>query len=910
MSSTFLLHERLTEVCNSFADTMAFMEMQTGQKYTYSQILSSVQHIGTWLVTSGVKPQDKVAIILDNCVRWPVIYFGSMFAGATVVPMDVKLSDLEVYNLLTDSETKVVFTSSKFMPFFEKSLPNLPNIKRIVLVDKKSSRSPFVPFDHVIEKRAAVAFPKVSLEDTASIIYTSGTTDKPKGVVLSHKNFSSNYTSLERLKFCSKTDCFISILPLHHVFAFTATLLFPLFMGARIVYPKSLKSEDLMDCLRKASVTVFMGVPELYTLFHKGIFNKMKSQSVLKQIFVKVLTTVLWPLRRITGINLAKPLLKPLHKQFGSSFRYFVSGGAKLNPRVAKDFFKLGFTILEGYGLTETSPVVSFNLPKKYKIGSVGRSIDGVSVKIGDKGEILIAGDNIMGGYYKNQEQTDKVIKDNWFYSGDSGCIDKDGFIFITGRIKEMIVLSSGKNIYPEEIENYFKKSNFIKEICILSVKNAEGNDVLASVVVPDFEYFKQIKDANVNRKIKWELENFSSKLPSYKRINDFIIASEELPKTRLGKLKRYEVKAKYQNKFIDKQQSTEDTQSATAEDANILDTEIGKKVIAFFLKELSVEKEIKLDDHLEIDLGLDSLARVELGLGLENVFDIEIPESVIDEVFTVRELITKLNELVISEGVRGKKDKQAFSWSSTLDIPPPEEQVAKIGLHPNPFDKLLSFIFPKLLFVVFKIFFLLKVKGRTNLPTEGIYVLCPNHASYLDGLLIACAAPFKTVINLYFLGDKNIFEHPLLRWGLKMARMVPIDPTKEMMHTLQISSYILRHNKMLCIFPEGLRSFEGKPTEFKKGVGILAKELKVASSGEHKASEKIKIIPVAIIGSFQAWPRTRRFPRPFPITIVFGEPLEPEQLLSEGKASGITDDYQAIASAIERHVESLFYNH
>ncbi|MFC1594014.1 AMP-binding protein [Candidatus Omnitrophota bacterium] len=903
MSAGFLLHEKFAEVCKRSGQKIAFTEMFSGKSFTYETVYTRAENAASWLLNTAVERSSKVALILDNGALWSIIYFGIVRSGSTVVPIDVKLSELEVYNLLTDSQAEVVFTSEKWIPFFEKSLPSLTAIKRIVIADAAAPPSPFVALDDVFKTQdTAREFPRCSLDDSASIIYTSGTTDKPKGVVLTHKNFSSNYQSLEKLDFCHEDDCFLSILPLHHVFAFTATLLFPFFLGATVAYPKSLKSEDILECLHVHSVTVFMGVPELYTAMHKSIFGALKKQPVVKQIVLKALLNLLWWLRRNTGINYAQKVCASAHQRFGGKLRYFVSGGAKLNPQVARDFFKLGFTILEGYGLTETAPVVSFNMPGKYKIGSVGSPVDGVTVKIDTTGEILIQGDNVMQGYYKNPEQTNQVIKNGWFYSGDMGEIDRNGFISITGRLKEMIVLSSGKNIYPEEIEGYFNKSSFIQEICVLSARNKEGNDVLAAVIVPDFEYFKQIKDANINRKIKWELENFSARLPSYKRITDFVIVSDELPKTRLGKLKRYQVQEVYQEHSTMKQESVEQAPlEKSAEDQNILQTAIGQKALQVLKESLDTDRDITLDDHLELDLGFDSLARVELGLGLENEFGIEIPEAVIDEVFTVGELIAKLNELLLSDEAAMKRSKISVSWSDLLAVVPPEEQMRRINFTPGVCSKLFTLIVSKAMYVLFKIYFRIRVEGRENLPTSGAYVLCPNHTSYLDGMLIAFSVPYATELNLYFLGDRNIFEHFSLRWVLRAARMVPIDPTKEMMNTLQIASHILHQSKLLCIFPEGLRSMEGKPTEFKKGVGILAKELLVSK-------EPIKIIPVAIKGSFQAWPRTRRIPRPYPIKVVFGSPCEVATLLEQGKAAGIKDDYQAIATAIEKQVEQLFY--
>ena len=267
------------------------------------------------------------------------------------------------------------------------------------------------------------------------------------------------------------------------------------------------------------------------------------------------LIEILWQIRRFSGINLSKLALSKMHRPFGQALRFFACGGAKLNEEAARYLVKMGFTILEGYGLTETSPVVAFNPLKKQKIGSVGRVIPDVELKINNPdatgmGEVVIKGPNVTPGYYKQAEETLSVLKDGWFYSGDLGYIDKDGYLYITGRKKELIVLSSGKNIYPEEIESHYSKSPYIKEICVLGVGAVE-EERLSAVVVLDTDYCRKVGEADLNSTIRWELENLSEGIAPYKRIKGYIITRENLPRTRLGKIKRYEVKSKYLDELM-----------------------------------------------------------------------------------------------------------------------------------------------------------------------------------------------------------------------------------------------------------------------------------------------------------------------------------------------------------------------
>ena len=313
---------------------------------------------------------------------------------------------------------------------------------------------------------------------------------------------------------------FLSILPLYHTYAFMVTLLVPLLKGATITYAKSFKPEDLTSIIRQTDVTILVGVPQLFSLIYKSILEKIKKiPFFLMPIFI--------------------PFLKQqLRKRFGNSLRFFVSGGARLDPAVAKGLSKLGLKVIEGYGLTETSPVVSLNPPERLRFGSVGRPIPGVEVRIQNPdrygvGEIFIRGPNVMRGYFQQPDLTAQVIcPEGWFQSGDLGYLDKTGYLFITGRKKDVIVLGSGKNIYPEELEEYYSQSPYIKEICVFEKSEEQFGqkvNLLFAVVVPEFEYFRNQRQMNIRDKIRWELENLSSSLATYKRIMGFIISKEVL---------------------------------------------------------------------------------------------------------------------------------------------------------------------------------------------------------------------------------------------------------------------------------------------------------------------------------------------------------------------------------------------
>lgn len=895
----FILSEKFKEVCLKFPGRIAVKSPVAS--FTFGEVYGLSLKTASFLIQEGINKGDKAAIILENCPQWLSIYFGILFSGGVCVPLDPHVNSGDIENFLKDCTAKFAFIAQKQSGSFGRVLQNLHFIKKIIVLDGEDESGKFFNFEKIKNSDASDFFsPEIHLDDVASILYTSGTTAIPKGVALTHKNFSANFNSIKKLNLCGEKDIFLSVLPFYHAYAFMATLVLPIFLGAKIVFPSSLKARDLTNSLREESVTMLVAVPELFSNLHNAIFQEIKQQRFLIRILLsKILSFNFW-LRKIFRINCARLFFGKIHLKVGRKLRFLVSGGARLEPKIAVDLFKLGFTVLEGYGLSETSPIVTLNPASRQKFGSVGIALPGVRIKIINPGrdgvgEVAIKGENVFNSYYGNFKETQKAIKDGWFYSGDLGFLDKKGHLYLTGRSKEVIVLSSGKNIYPEEIEEYYKKTHVVKELCVVEVKDERGIAGLQAVVVPNFEYFKIAEGGNIFRKIKWEFENISQALPTYKRISGFILTKDDLPRTTLGKIKRYEVKEKYLKAFSEKERFPEEKREILEEDFKLLSSSLAGKIVEFFKNTLSLKKEPNLDDHLEIDLGLDSLAKVELIAGLEKLFSITIPDAVAQEITSVREAIVKLRDLVSGRTGDDFKDKEIEpSWKELLLIDPTDEVKDKIELHPSAFNKVLSLVLNKSLFLIFKLFFDFKVEGAKNIPKEENFIFCANHASYLDGFALAAALPYSIAINLYFIGWKQILEHPSVKWANKICRLVPIDSSSDLMSTMQIAGFILRNNKHICIFPEGQRTIDGKIQEFRKGLGILVNEL------------DIPLIPVAIKGTFEAWPRTKKILRLHPIKVVFGKPITIEELLNK-IPKGAERNYELISSRIREEVEKLF---
>lgn len=497
------------------------------RKITFSRTKEISNNLQSALQAFGVGRGDRVALISENRPEWAISFLAITSMGAVVVPLDAMLRKEEILPLLEDSEPKAILLSRTYLEYVKGT--------------KVEGRTIFMEeFDKLpsAENREPIV---VNLEDLASIVYTSGTTGTPKGVMLTHKNIMSDVIATASLFDIGPGDNFLSVLPLHHTFETTAGFLAPFYKGSCITYAESLKSYVLLSHMQKAGITVMCGVPLLYQLFFDGIMREVEEKK-LKQAF-DFLFAVSRFFKAVIGFNIGRILFKTVHKKFGGKIRFFVTGGAAIDPQILKSFDLMGFTVLQGYGLTESAPVLACCTLKTNKIGSVGKALPGVEIKIQGMdpvGEILAFGPNIMKGYYKRKDLTREIIDPSgWLHTGDIGYLDEEGHLYITGRSKDVIVTASGVNVYPEELEFLLKKITEIKEVCILGTKVKEGlrkgtEEVVAVVFPNEGVGEKQVKDA---------IQVFNKGLADYKRIARVIVRKEELPKTRLLKIKKFAVR-------------------------------------------------------------------------------------------------------------------------------------------------------------------------------------------------------------------------------------------------------------------------------------------------------------------------------------------------------------------------------
>ena len=796
-----------------FYDKTAFI--YKGKNIFYKELIDKAEFYSAAI---DIIPGDRVVIFSENKPEWAYALFGIWRRGGIAVPIDHMASEDEVAFIIQDARPTYAFVSSDLKYTFAKAVKR--HRYKVEVIDIED----FIPFQDPKEPITNIS------EDIALILYTSGTTGQPKGVMLTFGNLQSNIEAIAKENIASSKDITIAILPFHHAYPLMVSLLVPIYLGATIIFSESLSSSSLVNLIVANKVTALIGVPKLYKILHDKIFGEINNIPVAKKLFSFV--------DFVGSPKLGKIIFKKVHKSFGGNLKYFISGGAKLDPNIAHDLYMLGFDVLEGYGLTETSPIVSFNVPGSIKIGSVGKPIPGVEVKIAEDGEVLVKGKNVMKGYWQRPDLTNEAIKDGWFYTGDIGYLDEDGYLYIIGRKKELIVLENGKKVIPEEIENLIlSKSDIVKEVAVI-----EQNGHLHAIIVPNFELVKEKGILNLREYITWEvIDKVNRELPSYKNITDFSIREEELPKTRLGKIKRFLLKAQDNVPLKAKEQTYKEEKEEKP--IGILTEQEG--ILLDYLRRY--KSDISPKDHIEIDLGLDSLDKVELLSFLEKTFGIQIPEKELSKYLSVEQLMS----LVLDKEAKQTKE---VNWHDILSETAPAETLEYK-------DEVLVYG-SYLLRQIFKVYFRFQVEGLPNLPKENPFIIAPNHASYLDGFLIAASLPKELIKDTYFVGAKEYFEGKIGDIIAKHFHVIPVDTQSSVKETLIKSAAILKSKKNLVIFPEGARTRNGKLLPFKKGVAILSKELKVP------------IVPTAIKGSYEAMKIGDIFPKPKKIVVRYGWPL------------------------------------
>lgn len=533
-----------------FSDSIAF-KIKDGaetRSITFGELSKQARKLSSYLMESGIKHGDRVAILSESRPEWAQAFFGSIRAGATVVPLDIKLTETELTNILSDCLPVAIFSDSKHAEIANKLQQKIESLKTVYYVDAGKSDQPVKPIAELTPTKEMQGIERKP-EEVALIVYTSGTTGNPKGVMTTFANLIFQVNSFEALVHLSNNDRFLSILPLNHLFELTGGFLGILNSGGTVCFCHSLFPQEIIKTMREEKITGMVAVPLFYKSLKGGLEREIKKrgEEELQKFHAGLQKASTLPMEE------RRKIFAHVLEGLGGQLRVLISGGAPLEPELADFFQNLGIHMVQGYGLTETSPVISANALNANKIGSVGKALPGIELKIDKKnpedteGEILTRGPHVMKGYYHRDDLTREVIDEaGWFHTGDLGHTDEDGFIFITGRIKNMIVLGGGKKIFPEEVETCFSQCADFKEVCVLGHKNKkegfkEGTEEVCAVVVPSDALAAQHAgdSQSLKKAVMAEIDKLSEQLASYKRPSKIVVRMDEFEKTATRKVKR-----------------------------------------------------------------------------------------------------------------------------------------------------------------------------------------------------------------------------------------------------------------------------------------------------------------------------------------------------------------------------------
>lgn len=881
---------------------MMLIEAEGARTFTFSSMLDQVRSIAYRLSKEQIEFGDRVAVIGENHPHWAIAYLGIIYRGAVVTPLDPAATVSTMAAFLKDSETKLAFVSPASLEKFRAACEQLGKSIPAVALRPLSERNGLADFEDWAQTPLSAEFlatpPPAKSDDLALLMYTSGTTGVPKAVQLTHGNIYAESDKIQEVMQVSDREVLLSLLPLFHVYSQIVNLWLGTIIGAKVIYLAELSSEEIERGLKEGGATALMGVPRLWYLFHKKIFDAVRSQPALVRILFRVMLVVNGWLRNLTGFNAGRLFFGRVHQSFGGNLRLAVSAGASFDADVARDFHRLGFTILQGYGLTETSGAATVTRFEDNKIGSVGTPLNGVEVKIDEPndlgvGEVLIRGPVVSPGYYRNPEANREAFThDRWFRSGDLGHFDRDGHLYIVGRKKDVIKLPSGKNVFPEDVEAHYEQSPFVSEVCVLGVHDEssefKGAEKLCAVVVPDFDHLKAQHIANAREWIVWEMENLGRELPEYQRVHDFVLRAESLPRTSTRKLRRFELKDQIKT-------TTHSARAAkdivlTPADHTLMDSPVGKAVANVIAGHAPETKVIHPRMNLEIDLGLDSLARAECITALERVLNIEFSPEAAARAHTVGELIELANTMSPSE--KSSLVNQELSWHELLNTPSDLPEVQALNKRKTVMGPLIYLMLIPA-HIIARLLFRMEVKGSEVLSQlKPPFLICPNHQSYIDPILVCSNYPLNVLRNTFHVGATMYFSNAFMSRLARLINIVPIDPDVQLLRAMRAGATGLRAGKILNIYPEGTRSIDHELLEFKKGAAIIATEM------------NLPIVPVALDGMYRIWPRKSWRFRLAKVKIRFGEPIYAREAFADENTHELI--YEKVTALLKNRIQEM----
>ena len=793
--------------------------MSSGKDVTYQEMLQHVSVFGSH--TRELNPK-KTIIFSENRIGWVYAFFSVWQNRSIAVPVDATATVSDLEYIVRDCTPECMWVSEACEKVAREVVSRLDFDVRILVINEveKEDISGFDIVPSTLDEK--------SYEDDAIalIIYTSGTTGSPKGVMLTYRNLWANKAGV-----CDEVNVFngkrrtLMLLPVHHVLPLMGTVIIPILQGDGIIICETLQGPDIMEALCRGKVGIFVGVPRLWQMLYSGIMKKINASFVARTLFTIC--------KKAKSPKLSRIVFSSVHKKMGGHLDYCVCGGAALDKEIGEGLTALGINLLEGYGMTEMAPIIAFTRPGDYICGCAGLPLPSVECKIVN-GELCCKGNNLMKGYYNRPEETAQVIdSDGFLHTGDLAYLDEKGRVYLTGRTKEIIVLSNGKNVQPNEIEYKLEKyENRVKEAAVV-----QNGDMLMGIIVPNEAWARNLSDEEVEITLKKEvIEPYNLTVTNYKKLMSIFVYRGNLPRTKLDKLQRFKLKDILKSKGESVKSKVESAEEMSNEMRIIKDyIESEKKV------------EVHADDHLETDLAFDSLDKVGLQGFIEQTFGVDIQPEMMTTLRSVAEKV---------ESGKTHVDVNKMDWhemllanNSSLELP---STSVFYPLHAKLFKSFL------------KLNNRLKIVGEKNVPKKGPFIIAPNHQSFLDGPIVASGLSCKTLKNSYFFATEEHVKRPVVKSLAKRNNIILMEKRNLKNSILKLSE-VLKLGKNVVIFPEGSRSYDGEMVPFKKTFAILSKELNVP------------VVPVCIRGAYDVLPRGSKWIKPKKIEVEYLPPVMPE---------------------------------
>ena len=871
------------------------------RRFTYKDLLAAAQRIGQAFLKMGLQKGDRVVLYSENTPEWGAAYLGAASIGVVVVPLDAQTWHNEVWAVVRFTQSRALLASEYCMARLasqalqdneESDSPvRLLNVDQCCLPfgRKEYSRSTQPP------RQASTSQEKIEVkpDDLTSILFMNSTAVDPKGALHTHRNFINNLLGVNYHLPVAENDQLLSVLPLSHALEFTCGFLMAIYGGATVTYVHSLKPKVILESMQETGTTCMLGVPTLYALIRDDIERRIlrKPKSALKSSLLNTSKQVSLSVERQFGKNIGRQLFPRLHQEFGGQIRLFVSGGSALGEKLYDEFKVLGMPIYEGYGLTETAPVLTVNPLQRSRKGSAGKPLPGVEIRIfrPDKegiGEIIVRSPSLMEGYYNNPAATEAVIREGWFHTGDLGWVDADGFVYLTGRIKDVIVTGAGKNVYPADLEAIYQSIPAIQEICVLGIKSGLTEDIHA-VLIPTAGRLETSEQAEVKKEIQREIQRIGKELPSYHRLQHVHVWFEPLPRNDSGEVCREAVqRALLEEPQHDRARSAESLPPQPGK---------GKSQEEELLRELSrlsgiPTQEITEDSHLYSDLGFDSLMSIQLLLFTEHQFGVSVSDRMAATLQTVGQLLEQIRLQAPSQ-TRKAERKGARTRKIRSARPCGERSATERWLLSSSYHALGW---------LYQAYFRLKLHNQEYLPQAGPYIIAANHASHLDGgamiSAVSRARGIQEAQRMHILGARDYFFNTALKsWFFStFLNLVPVEREETSLAGLRMVKSILSSGESVLIFPEGTRSRTGLMQEFKPGVGLIALELMVP------------VVPAYIQGAHLALPAGKIFPRRRGIEVFFAPAIQVEPSPPEGPRTAPDERYRQIAVQVRTAIAGL----